>query len=94
MVALLNPASGGNSNGTTATKTGNKVFKQDFKTIAGFSIGVGAPDANGDGQPDTGSFGGFANAYTTIPDMRTPELELGFSVNLTWRDGIEFNYEF
>ena len=27
------------------------------------------------------------NAYNTIPDLRTPKLELGFSVNLEWRTG-------
>lgn len=27
------------------------------------------------------------NAYNTIPDLRTPKLELGFSVDLTWQNG-------
>lgn len=75
-----------------SANTGNKVFKQDFKTIVNFSIGHGKADTDGDGvsnQPE-----GFANAYTTIPDMRTPELELGFSVNLKWQQGITFNVEF
>ena len=27
------------------------------------------------------------NAYNTIPDLRTPKLELGFSVNMTWLSG-------
>lgn len=27
------------------------------------------------------------NAYNTIPDLRTPKLELGFSVDLTWESG-------
>ena len=27
------------------------------------------------------------NAYNTIPDLRTPQLELGFSVDLTWQNG-------
>lgn len=27
------------------------------------------------------------NAYNTIPDLRTPQLELGFSVDLTWQSG-------
>lgn len=93
MVALLNPASsGGNSYGETAANTGNKVFKQDFKTIANFTIGAGTADTNGDGVADTP--GGFANAYTTIPDLRTPELELGFSVNLEWQSGIRFDVTF
>ncbi|MBQ9426278.1 MAG: hypothetical protein IJU36_01425 [Paludibacteraceae bacterium] len=27
------------------------------------------------------------NAYNTIPDLRTPQLELGFSVDLSWQSG-------
>lgn len=27
------------------------------------------------------------NAYNTIPDLRTPKLELGFSVDLSWQNG-------
>ena len=88
MIAKLDPA----TNGDDPTKTGNKVFKQDFKTLATFTFGVGTADADNDGVSDTP--GGFANAYVTIPDLRTPKLELGFSVNLEWRSGIEFTYTF
>lgn len=92
MVATLNPTENKTDEVTGVTLTGNKVFKQDFKTIANFTIGAGSPDGNHDGQSDTP--GGFANAYTTIPDLRTPELELGFSVDLTWQSGITFNVTF
>lgn len=34
------------------------------------------------------------NAYNTIPDLRTPQLELGFSVDLTWQDGHTYDIEF
>ena len=34
------------------------------------------------------------SAYNTIPDLRTPKLELGFSVDLTWQDGHEYEFEF
>ncbi len=33
-------------------------------------------------------------AYNTIPDLRTPKLELGFSVDLTWQAGHEYNIDF
>ncbi len=33
------------------------------------------------------------NAYNTIPDLRTPELELGFSVNLEWRTGDTYDVD-
>ena len=31
------------------------------------------------------------NAYSTIPDLRSIELQLGLSVDLTWRSGLTFN---
>ena len=34
------------------------------------------------------------NAYNTIPDLRTPKLELGFSVDLTWQAGHTYEFEF
>lgn len=33
------------------------------------------------------------NAYNTIPDLRTPQLELGFSVNLEWTPGNVYDIE-
>ena len=52
-----------------ATETGNKVFAQDYKTVANLNLIS------------------LKSAYNTIPDLRTPQLELGFSVDLTWKDG-------
>ena len=34
------------------------------------------------------------SAYNTLPDLRTPQLELGFSVDLTWQAGNIYNVEF
>ena len=31
----------------------------------------------------------FKNAYHTLPDLRTPSLEIGLSVDLTWKTGIK-----
>ena len=88
MVAKLKPTDEtGKVSGSS--NTGNKVFKQDYKTIVKFTIGQGTADTDGDGSSDTP--GGFGNAYVTIPDLRTPQLELGFSVNLEWQQGITFN---
>lgn len=33
-------------------------------------------------------------AYNTIPDLRTPQLELGFSVDLTWQNGHLYEVDF
>ncbi len=91
MIAKLDPKDS-NTNAQHQSNTGNKVFKQDFNTIANFTFGAGTADADNDGDSDTP--GGFGNAYVTIPDLRTPRLELGFSVNLTWQEGITFNHTF
>lgn len=89
MVAQLDPTI------DTTNKTGKKVFKQDFKTIANFTFGAGAPDNDHDGISDgPDGPGGLGNAYVTIPDLRTPKLELGFSVNLEWQEGLTFNQTF
>ena len=94
MIAELDPknTAAGAPTPSNYDNTGGKVFKQDFNTIATFTIGAGSADGDHDGVSDTP--GGFANAYTTIPDMRTPQLELGFSVDLQWRTGMTFEYTF
>ena len=63
-----------------------KVFIQDYKTIANFTISKG-----NSGQENNDGLGA---AYNTIPDLRTPQLELGLSVDLQWQSGIEFNVTF
>lgn len=91
MIARLDPKDS-STEASGQGNTGNKVFAQDYKTIANFSFGVGTADTNHDGVSDTP--GGFGNAYVTIPDLRTPKLELGFSVDLHWQEGITFTHTF
>lgn len=91
MIAELDPTDT-STGATNQANTENKVFKQDFKTIANFSIATGDEDADGDGWAENPA--GFANAYVTIPDLRTPMLELGFSVDLKWQEGITFTHTF
>ncbi len=35
----------------------------------------------------------LAKSYVTIPDLRAPQMLLGLSVDLTWKEGITFNVE-
>ncbi len=51
-----------------------KVFEQDYKTIANFKIGNLS----------------LTKAYNTIPDLRTPQMELGLAVDLHWTAGLTF----
>ena len=90
LVAELDPTST-NTNAENQSNTGNRVFKQDFKTIANFTI---APGTLADPAAANHNTTGLGAAYNTIPDLRTPKLELGLSVNLQWQTGITFNHTF
>ena len=90
---------------TISENTGNikSVFKQDYLTIANLNIGAGTlMYANGTDQPTDPTDptevpqyaqGGFAEATNSIPDLRTPQSEVCFSVNLQWKAGIVFNID-
>ena len=85
LVAKLTPNAGTGYNAETM----NQVFRQDYKTVANFTIPEGLPNTNASFDPDTAT--GLAKAYNTIPDLRTPQMELGLSVNLKWEQGLTYN---
>ncbi len=66
------------TNETANPNTLTQVFKQDYITTAKLTIGANS----------------LASAYNVIPDLRSPKLEFGLSVNLEWRAGITFEQEF
>ena len=72
LVGELNPET---ASAEEKAKTGSRVFKQDYTTVANFTIGVNS----------------LQNAYNTIPDLRTSQLELGLSVDLSWNNGMAFD---
>ena len=86
LVAQLTPSSGTNYNSTTM----NQVFKQDYKTIVTFTIKPGLSKTDGSFNSTTGNTVGLGTAHNLIPDFRTPQLELGLSVDMTWQSGLEF----
>ena len=55
-----------------------QVFKQDYVTTAKLTIGQNS----------------LKHAYNVVPDLRSPKLEFGLSVDLKWRSGITFDVEF
>ena len=55
----------------------DRVFVQNFTTKANFKIGVNS----------------LKNAYVTLPDLRSSQMSLGLSVDLSWEQGLEFNVE-
>ena len=56
----------------------NQVFKQDYVTTANLTIGANS----------------LKSAYNVVPDLRSPKLEFGLSVDLHWRKGLTFTQEF
>ena len=56
----------------------NQVFKQDYITTANLTIGANS----------------LKSAYNVVPDLRSPKLEFGLSVDLHWRKGLTFTQEF
>lgn len=52
-----------------------RIFIQDYKTTATFTIGKNA----------------LHYAYLTVPDLRSASMTLGLSVDLTWETGLNFN---
>lgn len=80
LLATLDPKSGdGYADGTK-----DKVFMQDYVTTANFTI-----KANDGTSHDQG----LGAAYNVIPDLRTPALSIGLSVDLTWQAGLTFNVD-
>ena len=54
------------------------VFKQDHATKLNLTIGTES----------------LQNAYNVVPDLRSPKLEFGLSVNLQWQQGLIFDHTF
>ena len=83
MVAKLDPTNG---EVTQPTQSGSvkltKVFQQDYTTVANLTIMENS---------DTNHDKGLGAAYNVIPDLRTPALSIGMSVDLNWQSGLTFN---
>lgn len=73
--------------------TKDQVFKQDYKTIVTFTIKTGLSKTTGSFNSTTGNTIGLGAAHNLIPDFRTPQLELGLSVDMTWESGLQFGID-
>ena len=84
MVAKLDPTT--NNMGEVkqpGSETLTKVFQQDYTTVANLTIMENS---------DTNHDKGLGAAYNVIPDLRTPALSIGMSVDLNWQSGLTFNH--
>ena len=79
LAATLNPkAASGVTTYDENNNAKNRVFCQDVETIVNFTVGANS----------------LKKAYNTIPDLRSPQMELGLSVDLTWNTGLTFDVTF
>lgn len=69
----------------------NQIFKQDYRTNVNLTIKPNTTNTGTSTNPNYAE--GLGAAYNTIPDLGTPTLRLGFSVDLTWEQGLTFNLE-
>lgn len=83
LVGNLLPASATNY-ATADSGIKDYVFKQDYYTSATCTIGNGSLEGSG----------GLAEATNCLPDLTAPAMELGFSVDLTWKAGLLFDVVF
>lgn len=84
IVGQLTPSAGTGYSNTTRGK--DRVFTQDYKTIATFTINPGSNDTS---SPNYRK--GLGSATNGLPDLRSSKLELGLSVNLEWQEGLTFD---
>ncbi len=54
-----------------------RVFMQGFKTVAKFALGETS----------------LQKAYLTVPDLRSSNISLGMTVDLEWKDGLQYEVE-
>ena len=67
---------------TQPSENRSKIFEQDYITKVDLTISQGE-----EGKEHATGLGG---AYNVIPNLKDAELEVAFSVNLSWQDGLTF----
>ena len=88
LIGTLKTSEATNKDETAVAAAKDRVFTQDFKTVANFTIkqGTATPQAPGNSE-------GLGTATKGLPDLRTPIMELGLSVDLEWQPGLNFNVD-
>lgn len=88
LLGTLNLANGVKPKDTSNNEINiTKIFLQDYITKVNLTIDSNAEDATN--NPDRNK--GLGGAFNVLPDLQTPQLELGLSVNLEWQEGMTFN---
>ena len=76
----------------TNTNSRSKIFEQAYTTSAAFTINQGFSNG-GTPSKDTNTTG-LGAAFNVVPDLTVAQIEVAFSVDLTWTTGLEFNISF
>lgn len=87
LVGTLKTSEASNKDEAAVAAAKDRVFTQDFKTIANFTIKQGTATPT----PSTTDDEGLGTATKGLPDLRSPVMELGLSVDLEWQPGLTFN---
>lgn len=75
----------------TNSNSRTKVFEQDYITSAVFTIIQGTAHG-GTPTKDTNTTG-LGAAFNVVPDLTASQMEVAFSVDLTWQQGLQFNID-
>ena len=89
LVGTLKTAEATNKDATDVDAAKDRIFTQDFKTIANFTINPGHTTTGDDDHNDEG----LGTATKGLPDLRNTQMELGLSVDLQWQPGLNFNVD-
>lgn len=85
LIGTLDLTKGGEITQPTVART--KIFEQDYVTTANFTISQGVDAATLAGSKNTTGLGA---AYNVLPDLTVSNLEVAFSVDLSWTPGLTF----
>ncbi len=85
LVGALKTSEATNMAETAVAAAKDRIFTQDFKTIANFTIKTGTDTPNNDD--------GLGTATKGLPDLRNTQMELGLSVDLAWQPGLNFEVD-
>ena len=87
MTAVLDPKKASNYDESNR----NKIFIQDHVTQLTVTIRNGKSKDDPTYDPENPDGGGLGEATNGIPDLTSPGIEVGTSVDLQWRQGLIIN---
>ncbi len=78
------------TDGNVSSGTRTIIFEQDYITTAALTITQGSDATTLAGTPGSKNTTGLGAAYNVLPDLTVSNLEVAFSVDLSWTPGLTF----